>query len=58
VYNRWGEKLFESDDQKRGWNGKTPNGIDCPDGTYFWQLYVKMTSGKNEYHSGTVNLLR
>jgi gliding motility-associated-like protein len=22
VYNRWGQKIFESRDQRKGWNGK------------------------------------
>jgi len=58
IFNRWGEKLFESDDQRKGWNGKTANGVMCPEGAYFWQLYVQMQSGKKSYYSGTVTLLR
>jgi gliding motility-associated-like protein len=58
IFNRWGEKLFESDDQRKGWNGKTANGVLCPEGAYFWQLYVQMQSGKKGYYSGSVTLLR
>jgi gliding motility-associated-like protein len=58
IFNRWGEKLFESDDQKIGWNGKTMNGVTCPEGVYFWQLSVQMVSGKKGYYSGTATLLR
>ncbi len=58
IFNRWGEKLFESDDQRHGWNGKTYGGVICPEGVYFWQMYVQMQSGKKSYYSGTVTLLR
>ncbi|MFN4914933.1 MAG: gliding motility-associated C-terminal domain-containing protein [Sphingomonadales bacterium] len=58
IFNRWGEKLFESNDQRIGWNGKTHNGVTCPEGVYFWQLYIQMQSGKKSYYSGTVTLLR
>ena len=58
IFNRWGEKLFESVDQRLGWNGKTMNGISCPEGVYFWQLSVQMQSGKKKYYSGSVSLLR
>lgn len=58
IFNRWGEMLFESDDQRIGWSGKTANGVTCPEGAYFWQLYVQMQSGRKGYYSGSVTLLR
>ena len=35
VYNRWGKKVFESDDLKNQWDGKI-NGKDADEGVYFW----------------------
>jgi gliding motility-associated-like protein len=35
VYNRWGNELFHTDDFSKGWTG-THNGLNCPDGTYYW----------------------
>ena len=58
VFNRWGELLFESNDSKIGWNGKTAQGVHCPEGTYFWQMSYTLRSGKSETHSGSVNLIR
>ncbi|RLD61048.1 MAG: hypothetical protein DRJ05_03465 [Bacteroidetes bacterium] len=40
VYNRWGEKVWESDDFESGWDGKS-NGKYVSQGTYFWVLEVK-----------------
>ncbi len=40
VYNRWGEKVWESSDFLSGWDGKS-NGHYVANGTYFWVLEVK-----------------
>lgn len=39
IYNRWGEKVWESDDFASGWDGKR-NGAYVAEGTYFWVLEV------------------
>jgi gliding motility-associated-like protein len=39
VFNRWGEKVWESSDFSSGWDGKN-NGRLVANGTYFWILEV------------------
>ena len=39
VFNRWGEKVWESNDFGSGWNGQQ-NGKYVAEGTYFWVLEV------------------
>jgi len=39
VFNRWGEKVWESGDFLSGWDGKQ-NGHYVADGTYYWILEV------------------
>jgi len=39
VFNRWGEKVWESDNFEQGWDGKR-NGSYVADGTYYWVLEV------------------
>lgn len=39
VFNRWGEKVWESDNFPLGWDGKI-NGSLVANGTYFWVLEV------------------
>jgi len=39
VFNRWGEKVWESNDFESGWDGKR-NGRYVSEGTYFWILEV------------------
>jgi gliding motility-associated-like protein len=40
VFNRWGEKVWETNDFESGWDGKQ-NGRFVAEGTYFWMLEIK-----------------
>lgn len=39
IFNRWGEKVWESENFEDGWDGKR-NGKTVADGTYYWVLEV------------------
>lgn len=58
VYNRYGERVFESRDVNIGWDGTYQNRI-APDGVYTWSIKFtdKITDEKYTYE-GNVNLLR
>jgi gliding motility-associated-like protein len=58
IYNRWGEKIFESTGKDVSWNGQY-NNIDCPEMVYIYKLKIKGTN-PNEiaFASGNVTLLR
>jgi gliding motility-associated-like protein len=58
VFNRWGQKVFETDRPESGWNGRTPDGIVSPVGTYAWSLRFRTASGREVTQQGTVLLLR
>lgn len=57
VYNNWGELIFETTDQKVGWDGKY-KGQDAPIGVYVWVLDVDMFNNKSVRKTGDVTLLR
>jgi len=57
IYNRWGEKIFETKDPKMGWDGKY-KGETVPSG-----VYAIIVSGRDERgnfikKSGNINLFR
>lgn len=58
IFNRWGEKVFETSDVNEGWDGiykDTPQ----PMGVFMWQMKYKL-KGKNDskFESGNVTLVR
>ena len=57
VYNRWGERLFETKDITQGWDGYY-DGKLCPQDVYVWKATVTYGNGKSEILSGDVTLLR
>jgi gliding motility-associated-like protein len=57
VYNNWGEKLFETQDQLEGWDGKK-DGQDQPVGVYVWTLEVDLYNNRTVKKNGDVTLLR
>ncbi|MBI3511440.1 MAG: gliding motility-associated C-terminal domain-containing protein [Bacteroidetes bacterium] len=57
VFNRWGEKIFETNDRTAGWDGKYA-GHRCEPDVYVWLLTFKTASGQYIDEKGIVTLLR
>lgn len=58
IFNRWGTVIFESTDINAKWDGKTEDGIDVPEGTYFFSVGAKGKDGIPYSKKGAVTLLR
>lgn len=60
IYNRWGERVFETHDASIGWNGSLFNsGEVVQDGMYTWTItYKKVNTAKTDQITGHVNLIR
>ncbi len=56
VVNRWGQTVFESNNEKLGWDGKF-NGVPQDIDTYFWYLNFEC-DGKTVEEQGEVTLIR
>jgi len=57
IYNRWGQKIFSSDDYLKGWDGtinKVPQGQD----TYVWIAQYRFPGQTTKTEKGTVVLIR
>ncbi|MGN6569765.1 MAG: gliding motility-associated C-terminal domain-containing protein [Flavipsychrobacter sp.] len=59
IYNRWGEKVFEtSQTDGRGWDGRL-NGNLQPEGVYVYLIKVRFAGSDTEnLYKGNVTLLR
>lgn len=57
VYNRWGEKVFETYDVKEGWNGEF-RGTGSNTAVYAYKCKVEFTNGQVKELQGNVSLVR
>jgi gliding motility-associated-like protein len=58
VFNRWGEKVFVTENiSGRGWDGNF-NGRPQPGGVYIYTISVVFDNGRSELYQGNVSLLR
>lgn len=57
IFNQWGEKVFESNNQMNGWDGRY-KGKPQPSGVYIYVADVLMENGTRETKKGTINLIR
>mgnify|MGYP003666805463 CR=1 FL=1 len=58
IYNRWGEIIFESDDDKFEWDGAVTDTRKAQDGVYTYILTYSTRYQINETIVGHVNILR
>ncbi|MDI1355931.1 MAG: gliding motility-associated C-terminal domain-containing protein [bacterium] len=57
IYDRWGEKIFESSDTQKGWDGSF-KGASCKQDVYTWKIVVSATNGGQRVMTGSVMLMR
>jgi gliding motility-associated-like protein len=57
VFDRWGNKVFESTSLSKGWDG-TYNGQPMNTGSYIWYLKATLKDGATIERKGDVTLVR
>lgn len=57
IFNRWGGQIYETDDIKKGWDGRI-KGSMCPQGVYVWKVLATADDGNEYKFVGKVNLVR
>jgi gliding motility-associated-like protein len=57
IYNRWGQKVFETKDPNEGWDG-TYKGSTAPEGNYVYLVRIYGINGQEIEKNGSVTLLR
>ena len=57
IFNRWGQKIFESSDTSAGWDGSF-NSQAQPEGNYIWIVRYTDNSGRKQKMQGNVVLVK
>lgn len=57
IYNRFGEKVFESNDINKGWDGSFKN-VKQNSGVFVWYCEYQLKNEPLEHQKGTVTLIR
>ena len=57
IFNRWGELIFQSNNQFDGWDG-TYKGELQPPGVYVYNVFVTYLNDKREQKVGSITILR
>jgi gliding motility-associated-like protein len=59
IFDRWGEKIFYTDDIQKGWNGKVQGrSAEGKQEVYVWKVRLKDVFGKSHQYIGHVTLLK
>lgn len=57
IFNRWGNKVFETRDPAQGWDGRYKGRLVNP-GVYFYSIEATGSEGKKYKRGGDINILR
>lgn len=57
IFDRWGQKVYETDDINKGWDGKYKD-QPVQEDTYIYRVTFKDSSGKNHIKTGHVNVMK
>jgi gliding motility-associated-like protein len=57
IFDRWGEKLYTSNDQLKGWNGSYLD-VLCKNDVYVYLIIFKTIDGKKHTKTGHVTILK
>jgi gliding motility-associated-like protein len=58
VFNRWGQRVYNSNDPMRGWDGKVNGGQDAPMDVYFYFIKGVNSAREERMFKGEVTLIR
>ena len=57
IYDRWGNKVFESHDVNVGWDGDL-NRAQAATGVYVYYVFARMQDGTAQSYEGNITLCR
>jgi len=57
IYNRWGQLEFMDDDYNNTWSGTNMEGVNLPEGGYFYVIRYQDNEGQTQQIRGSLNIV-
>jgi len=57
IFNRWGQKVYDNENNEEGWNGRQ-GGTQAPADVYVYVIEITLPNGRTRTLKGDVTLLR
>ena len=59
IFDRWGNKIFQTNDLNTGWDGRANGGTEiAQEDVYVYEINLKDFTGKAHFYAGNVNLIK
>ncbi|MCC6180722.1 MAG: gliding motility-associated C-terminal domain-containing protein, partial [Bacteroidia bacterium] len=58
IFDRWGEKVFYTDDLAKGWDGSVKGNSRTKQEVYVWKVKLTDVLGKKHEYIGHVTLVK
>ena len=58
IFDRWGNRIFESKDPALGWDGRLKSGTPAEMDVYVYKIYIRDVLGFDHTYEGHVSLIR
>jgi len=58
IFNRWGKEVYSWNELESGWDGKSSDGTELPEGSYIYVVKATGIEGKTYDLSGFFQLVR
>ena len=58
IFNRWGERVFKTNDPTQGWDGTDASGKELSQGTFIFKLNAVSKNGESFAKKGKLTLIR
>ncbi|MFL5764615.1 MAG: gliding motility-associated C-terminal domain-containing protein [Bacteroidia bacterium] len=57
IFDRWGEKVFETNDKNSGWDGKYKGDIAEPQ-VFVYKIFISFANGEEHKYTGPLTLIK
>ena len=58
VFDRWGKRVFSTNDPEEGWDGMYTNGVEAPQDVYMYKAFLSNNGSNEKIEKGRVSIIK